>query len=443
MLAFAGGLGCGVPRVAARLPPRDAAWVAVLSGELPDAIEQVARHSWLVLSVPGEPTLRRWELNGTAYATTTREPYAYRGSGDVAVHGVVRLREEEARAMAACLDREVDGYNTRHPRYSSIPGPNSNTFVAEAMRACGIRVELPATAIGRDYRGVLGAGVTESGTGVQLESPITGVRLGLREGVEAHFVALALGVHVWPPGITVPVNPGRIGVDLDGHVTEGQVRSKDDVREIIEEREWEEQRRRPRRIGAATAWLFAGFGHVARPSDAGGLAERVTVGLNGRAVLTKHHLGWGFGSDLELGMGLPAGFAWAARVYPASIGWAFGPTGYVAVFGGVGGSGVTARVPSAFEIPVEARLEVDAGANVRLGLRGGARWIPFEEQRRGGSVLGFADELVLGSFVRFGKTTRRTFGAMGHGHFVGLERHEVMGSFWLGVTVGVEIDFGG
>ena len=37
---------------------------AVLSGEMPAALSQVARHSWIVANVPGAGYLQRWELGG-------------------------------------------------------------------------------------------------------------------------------------------------------------------------------------------------------------------------------------------------------------------------------------------------------------------------------------------------------------------------------------------
>ena len=113
------------------------------------------------------------------------------------------------------------------------------------------------------------------------------------------------------------------------------------------------------------------------------------------------------------------------------------------IFGGVGASGVTARVAGGLELPVEVRAELDVGTQARLGLRAATLWIPGVDDRRGGSVLPFGDELVLGTFARFGKTRRSSFGSMGRGHFLGLERREVMGTYWLGLTFGVEADFGG
>src|SRR5262249_32966398 len=161
-------------------------------------------------------------------------------------------------------------------------------------RACDIHVELPATAIGRDYRGVIGASVTSAGTGVQLETWVAGAKLGLEEGVELHFLDLALGVHLWPPGITVPVNPGRIGVDDSPH-------------RAAHVPEWRRQRERERdekrSYGLTSLFLYSHYARVVDPEDARGLTDVGGVGFSGRASAGKRG-GYAVGFDLEAGVGL-------------------------------------------------------------------------------------------------------------------------------------------
>ena len=205
--------GCVVPHPDAKLPPKESAYLAVLSGEMPPPIDLVSRHAWIVVHLPGTPD-HRFEYGGGGGAGTFDD---FTG-GDVMLHGVLRGTPLDIRAKDDCLHRASPEARRRHPGYFPLPGPNSNTYVDILLRSCDIPIELPATAIGRDYRGVVGASVTESGTGVQLESILFGLRLGLVDGVEVHLVSFVLGVHFWPPGITVPVNPGRIGFAGDEHV---------------------------------------------------------------------------------------------------------------------------------------------------------------------------------------------------------------------------------
>jgi len=113
---------CAVPRLPAVLPPQSAGYVAVLSGEMPGAISQVARHSWIVGNVPGEGRFRRYELGGSS-----GDPFRYFGEGDVAIHGIVHYEHGELMAVTGCLERAKRNYHAEYPDYFPIPGPNSNT----------------------------------------------------------------------------------------------------------------------------------------------------------------------------------------------------------------------------------------------------------------------------------------------------------------------------
>ena len=72
----------------------------------------------------------------------------------------------------------------------------------------------PSRRVGKDFRGlVLGFSTTAGGTGVQLETPLVGAKLGVTEGVELHILGMSWGVDVWPPALIVPVGSGRLGFD--------------------------------------------------------------------------------------------------------------------------------------------------------------------------------------------------------------------------------------
>jgi len=97
--------------------------------------------------------------------------------------------------------------------YRVWPGPNSNTFIAHLARQVPeLRLELPSTAIGKDFLpqgGVMGK--SPSGTGVQVSARgYAGILLGLEEGIEINLMGLTAGIDLLPPAIKLP-GIGRIG----------------------------------------------------------------------------------------------------------------------------------------------------------------------------------------------------------------------------------------
>jgi len=97
--------------------------------------------------------------------------------------------------------------------YRVWPGPNSNTFTAHVARAVPeLRLDLPPTAIGKDYipGGRLLAG-TPSGTGYQVSLfGLLGVLAGAEEGVEVNLLGLTFGIDFTNPALKLPM-AGRVG----------------------------------------------------------------------------------------------------------------------------------------------------------------------------------------------------------------------------------------
>jgi len=423
-------VACVVPQPKASLEAHaDEAYVAVLSGEMPPPIDQVSRHAWVIAHVPSWRHDRRWEYGGSGGS----EPYDDFTGGDVMVHGIVHPKNIQE--TINCLDRAERTARERHPDYFPIPGPNSNTFVDILIRECALGVELPATAIGRDYRGIIGVSGTETRTGVQFESVLFGIRLGLVEGIEFHFLSFVFGLHIWPPGITLPINPGRIGFATDEHIHR-------DHQVDREEREVSSRDREPeKKYGLANAWLSLNGARPIDPALAGNLEGLGTLGFTGRGLYGKR-AAYGFGLDFAVGAGVPASFVYSAHLFPAGFGVTFGPTGYFGLFAGIGTSGATTLIEPALEIPIEARLEFDASKWARVGFRGGAQWNAFAHERQHSRIANPAfDEISFGAFARFGKTRRyRDYGYVGSGYFIGVERREIDGTAWIGASFGVETD---
>ena len=130
------------------------------------------------------------------------------GGGDVRVHAT--FTGKQAERMIKCVREKAPTYPHRD-RYLVWPGPNSNTFVDWILRACRIPADLPVASIGKDYRGPFGVSETSGGTGLQLETPLLGVRVGLTEGLVFHVLTFSIGFDWWPPAIVLPA--GRVGFD--------------------------------------------------------------------------------------------------------------------------------------------------------------------------------------------------------------------------------------
>lgn len=416
--------GCTTPQPPARLPA--APYIAVLSGQMPRPIDQVARHGWIVVQ-PASGRVHRYEYGGGGSGDGD-DPFRDFAAGDVMVHGVHRGTAAEIDAKDRCLAEAARAFHEEYPRYFAIPGPNSNTFVAFVGRRCALGIELPATAIGRDYVGPIGADLTEARTGILIGTFPIGLRLGLREGVGAHFFGLPLGVHLWPPGIDVPVNPGRVGFASDEHVNRPFDR--------VDERPYLD---RAPRMAAGSVRMAASAWTTVDQARARGLLGEGLVGLSARAVFGKR-VGLAVGLDLDAGFAVPLGFAYAARLFPLGVGVFLSPTGYLAVFSGVGASGVTVRVPSGLELPQELRLEFDLGPRARLSLHARGTFVGFEPLRRQGQ-MGF-DETSFGVSARFGRAVGFHRGTIASGYFFGLERRELLKTAMVGFVFGTELDGG-
>lgn len=100
--------------------------------------------------------------------------------------------------------------------YHVWPGPNSNTFTAFILRRVPeLKVDLPPTAIGKDYLGWRSVNRTPSGTGGQASLfGLVGVAAGLEEGIEVNLLGLTFGVDPKSLSLKLPI-VGRIGPARD------------------------------------------------------------------------------------------------------------------------------------------------------------------------------------------------------------------------------------
>ncbi len=154
---------------------------------------------------------RRWQIYEVRGGGREADPFHHHPDYlDPILHAV--WRGDDAERAADCLAAHAhDAKHYIEDHYVFYPGPNSNTFGDVMLRRCNLHASLPSTSVGKDWRGWIGAGVTSEGTGLQVETPVFGLKVGLKEGIEVHVIGLSFGVDFWPPAIIVPLGPGRLG----------------------------------------------------------------------------------------------------------------------------------------------------------------------------------------------------------------------------------------
>jgi hypothetical protein len=161
--------------------------------------------SWTVYEVIG------WRLrwSDSAVAIRSREPDA-RWYGN-APELLVDKRGPGVEALIARLEAAARAYPFAG-RYAVWPGPNSNTFTAYLGRAAPeLELDLPPTAIGKDYLGDGFVARTPSGTGYQVSLyGALGVLAGRVEGLELNVLGLTFGIDPLSPALKLPLL-GRIG----------------------------------------------------------------------------------------------------------------------------------------------------------------------------------------------------------------------------------------
>lgn len=173
-----------------------------------------AVHPWIIYKRSGETRYTRWDVVGWRAPAVVQRDYAepdglwYGATPDV----LVDHRGEGVDALIDAIEQAVASYPYPN-EYRSYPGPNSNTFLAHIGREVpALGLDLPATAIGKDYRPLTAPiGRSATGSGVQFSVlGLLGVSIGWQEGLEGNVLGLHFGLDLNPPAIRLPWI-GRIG----------------------------------------------------------------------------------------------------------------------------------------------------------------------------------------------------------------------------------------
>ena len=170
-------------------------------------------HSWIAVKPTGESEYTVYEVIGwrlrwadTAVVVRNRRPNHWFGAEG-------ELYAEKRGPGVDSLIGRIDQAAREYPyakTYTVWPGPNSNTFTAWIARAVPeLEVDLPATAIGKDYIGADMVSTAPSGKGFQFSlRGLFGVAASAVDGLELNILSLNFGVSA--SGIKLPI-VGRIG----------------------------------------------------------------------------------------------------------------------------------------------------------------------------------------------------------------------------------------
>lgn len=175
-----------------------------------------AVHPWIIYKRAGETAYTRYDVVGWRAPQVVQRNYAL---PDGLWYGrrpslLVDHRGEAAQAMVPAIEAAIASY-PHADDYRSYPGPNSNTFLAHIGREVpALKLDLPANAIGKDYRPLTRAlGVSATGAGVQASLlGLLGLSVGLQEGVEINLLGLNFGLDINRPGLRLPF-VGRLGLN--------------------------------------------------------------------------------------------------------------------------------------------------------------------------------------------------------------------------------------
>ena len=176
-----------------------------------------AVHPWVSVKKKNEDFYTVYQVMGWQLRRTGSSVSAQKDIPDRYWYGskpqlLQTLTGKEAEEAIPQIEQAVIDYPYAD-RYELWPGPNSNTFVTHIIRNVpALTVELPATAIGKDFIGYNDfVAPTASGTGKQFSLlGLLSLSIGLKEGIEIGFLGLSLGIDWYPPALKLPII-GRIG----------------------------------------------------------------------------------------------------------------------------------------------------------------------------------------------------------------------------------------
>lgn len=174
-------------------------------------------HPWIAVKRVGARSFTVYEVNGwNLYYAGSSVVRSHRApDGRWFGNAPELLADRRGADVEALIDRieaGVASYPWKY-RYRLWPGPNSNTFIAHVLRAAPeLRVDLPPTALGKDWLGRRPFAMLPSGTGVQVNLlGVLGIAVGWEEGLEINLIGLTFGMDVRNLAVKLPLI-GSVGL---------------------------------------------------------------------------------------------------------------------------------------------------------------------------------------------------------------------------------------
>jgi Protein of unknown function (DUF3750) len=172
-------------------------------------------HTWVAVKPTGAPSWTVYEIIGwrlrwsdSALVIRERQPDALWFGSQPELYA--DKRGPGVDELIKRIDKAAHDYPYAKT-YTLWPGPNSNTFTAWIGRSVPeLQVDLPATAVGKDYIGSNFVSTAPSGSGFQFSvAGLLGVSAGPVDGFELNLLGLNFGAS--GSGLKLPV-VGRVGL---------------------------------------------------------------------------------------------------------------------------------------------------------------------------------------------------------------------------------------
>lgn len=170
-----------------------------------------AVHTWISVKPAGADSYTNYEVIGWRAFHGGSALQIHHGLPDRYWYGarpkvLAELRGDAAARAIPQIRAAVKSYPWAD-EYRTFPGPNSNSFTAwVSRRVPALGLDLPPTAIGKDYLGETTLfAPTPSGGGVQFSLfGLLGVLVSAREGLEINLLGLAFGVDPAKAALRLP-----------------------------------------------------------------------------------------------------------------------------------------------------------------------------------------------------------------------------------------------